>query len=173
MYPAFQIRLDRRLTQKNWSNTILFSIFQKKVVTTTRCGFKFFLKNHVNHAFLFGFGQNKVQKWKKRLCFTFRSSYFRDLRSLWTSKYGFLHHFGCWSIDRYEEGLNLIYVSCVVNRFTSQMDPYPEKDYVRHILTCFYHLCALVCLKLTRNALYTPFLNNNCSKCLKNGIFWH
>ena len=30
MSPAFQIRLGRRLTKKNWSNTILFSIFQKK-----------------------------------------------------------------------------------------------------------------------------------------------
>ena len=36
------------------------------------------------------------------------------------------------------------------------------KDLLRHILTYFHHFWALFCLKPTRNALFTPFLVQNC-----------
>ena len=37
-----------------------------------------------------------------------------------------------------------------------------EKGLSRHVLTCFHHFWALFCLKPTRNALFTPFLVQNC-----------
>ena len=64
-----------------------------------------------------------------------------------------------WSSDRYEGGLNLFYAP--ETDFGPRWTQTPEKDLLRHILTCFYHFWALFCLKPTRNALFTPFLVQN------------
>ena len=88
MSSAFKIRLARRLTQKiDWMPSFLR--FSKNWKKTHYCEFRYFFKNHVNHAFLVGFGQNKAQKWKEQVHFRSRTSYFGGLRSFWSSKYGF------------------------------------------------------------------------------------
>ena len=73
---------------KNWLNAVLFTIFNF-FSQTQRFEFRYFFKNHVNHAFLVGFGQNKAQKWQERVYFRSRTSYVGGLRSLRSSKYGF------------------------------------------------------------------------------------
>ena len=69
------------------------------------------------------------------------------------------HHFGGWSSDRYEGSLNLFYAS--ETDFGPRWTQISEKDFFRHVLTCFHHFWALFCLKPTRNALFTPFLVQN------------
>ena len=76
---------------------------------------------------------------------------------------------GCWSSDRYEGGLNLFYAP--ETDFGPRWTQTPEKDLLRHILTCFYHFWALFCLKPTRNALFTPFLSQNFPDASKMIIF--
>ena len=66
-----------------------FARFSKNLKNPMRCEFRYFFKNHVNHAFLVGFGQNKAQKWQERVYFMSRTTYFGGLRSLRSSKYGF------------------------------------------------------------------------------------
>ena len=76
---------------------------------------------------------------------------------------------GGWSSDRYEGGLNLFYAP--ETYFGPRWTQTPEKDLFRHILTCFHHFWALFCLKLTRNALFTPFLSQNFPNASKMVIF--
>ena len=86
--PRFLNPSSSSSNSKNWLNAVLFTIF-KKFKKTQYCEFRYFFKNHVNHAFLVGFGQNKAQKWKEQVHFRSRTSYFGGLRSFWSSKYGF------------------------------------------------------------------------------------
>ena len=96
------------------------------------------------------------------LCRDSLTSCFGGVRSFWILelKIWIFHQFGGWSSDRYEGGLNLFYApeTDIGPRWTQT----PEKDLFRHILTCFHHFWALFCLKPTRNALFTPFLVQNC-----------
>ena len=114
---------------------------------------------------------NKDQKWRERVYFIFQTSFFGGLRSCWSSKYGVfiilragqLRIYSATSkadnrITRYEGDLNLFYPS--KTNFGPRCTQTPEKNILRHILTCFFHFWVLFCLKPTRTVLLKPFLGD-------------